>query len=92
VSDGTPVFIRGTAAGMTFDFEARIVGISDQEAFFVTKSELEHHARVRVRHQGSVLGGRPYTTCTFEWDGAYISFANYLVADDGAILVQPEDP
>jgi hypothetical protein len=83
--------IRGSAAGRIFDFEAEIVGLSDREAYLVTNSEPVHKAKLQVRHQGAIPGGRPSTTCAFEWDGAYISMATYKVADDGTVIIQPED-
>ena len=83
--------IRGQAAGRTFDFEAEIIGLSPREAYLVTNSDPVHKVTLRVRDQGSVLGGRPSTTCAFEWDGVYISLATYKVADDGTIFIQPED-
>jgi hypothetical protein len=76
---------------MEFDFEAEITGISDQEAFLVTDSEPPDKASVRVRYRGFVLGGRPNTTCNFEWDGSFISLASFEVDDAGTVFIRPED-
>jgi hypothetical protein len=83
--------IHGRAAGLTFDYVARLVAASDKEAFLITDSDPPHQAHVRVRHEGAVLGGRPSTTCGFEWDGEYISLAMYRVNPDGSVEIEPED-
>jgi hypothetical protein len=83
--------IYGTVAGRSFEYVADVVGLSDSEAFFVTRSDPPHRVHVKCRYAGSVLGGRPSVTCSFSFDGEYLALAQVSALENAGWLVRPED-